>query len=363
MHDFDTDGHRARKRFGQNFLSDPNIIRKIIDAHPPAAGRADGRDRPRPGRDDRAADRASRPPARGRDRPRPDRPPARALHAGAADGPRGRRAEVRLRQPLAARRRGPRLRIVGNLPYNISTPILFHLAGFADQVKDMTFMLQKEVVMRMVAEPGTEEYGRLSVMLQYRFRMGRLFDVPPGAFRPAPKVMSSIVRMAPLVGGTAGAATRLARAHRRRRLRPAPQDPAQHPARVHRRHGCRRWGPRAAWREAVGGAVRRDRECVRADRGEAPSREARKKAGGRAGFFVGWGVLTSCRAGRCSCPAGCRPGTSRAAPVASGTMPIQAHTGPPNTAQASSAIPATMRRILSAPPTFVFMCVLLGSMG
>ena len=68
----------------------------------------------------------------------------------------------------------------------------------ADQVKDMTFMLQKEVVMRMVAEPGTEEYGRLSVMLQYRFRMGRMFDVPPGAFRPAPKVMSSIVRMAPL---------------------------------------------------------------------------------------------------------------------------------------------------------------------
>ena len=90
------------------------------------------------------------------------------------------------------------LRIVGNLPYNISTPILFHLARFAPLVKDMVFMLQKEVVMRMVAAPGTEEYGRLSVMLQYRYRMGRLFDVPPGAFRPAPKVMSSIVRMAPL---------------------------------------------------------------------------------------------------------------------------------------------------------------------
>jgi 16S rRNA (adenine1518-N6/adenine1519-N6)-dimethyltransferase len=93
---------------------------------------------------------------------------------------------------------GAPLRVVGNLPYNISTPILFHLADYAEKVKDMTFMLQKEVVMRMVAEPGTEEYGRLSVMLQYRFRMGRLFDVPPGAFRPAPKVMSSIVRLAPL---------------------------------------------------------------------------------------------------------------------------------------------------------------------
>src|SRR5574338_569519 len=90
------------------------------------------------------------------------------------------------------------LRVVGNLPYNISTPLLFHLAAFAAGVKDMTFMLQKEVVMRMVAEPGTADYGRLSVMLQYRFRMGRLFDVPPGAFRPSPQVTSSIVRMLPL---------------------------------------------------------------------------------------------------------------------------------------------------------------------
>lgn len=101
--------------------------------------------------------------------------------------------------------RAAKLRIVGNLPYNISTPILFHLAEFAVGVKDMTFMLQKEVVQRMVAEPGTAEYGRLSVMLQYRFAMGRLFDVPPGAFRPAPKVMSSIVRMVPLPAEQLGA--------------------------------------------------------------------------------------------------------------------------------------------------------------
>lgn len=93
---------------------------------------------------------------------------------------------------------GPRFRAVGNLPYNISTPFLFHLADFAESLIDATFMLQKEVVDRMVAAPDTEAYGRLSVMLQYRFQMKRLFDVPPGAFAPPPKVDSAIVRMVPL---------------------------------------------------------------------------------------------------------------------------------------------------------------------
>ncbi|MDO8933369.1 MAG: 16S rRNA (adenine(1518)-N(6)/adenine(1519)-N(6))-dimethyltransferase RsmA [Rhodocyclaceae bacterium] len=92
---------------------------------------------------------------------------------------------------------GSDLRIIGNLPYNISTPLLFHLATYAGQVRDMHFMLQKEVVDRMVAEPGTADYGRLSVMLQYRFDMERLFDVPPEAFDPAPKVDSAIVRLVP----------------------------------------------------------------------------------------------------------------------------------------------------------------------
>ena len=199
MQDRETDGHRARKRFGQNFLSDPNIIRKIVDAIRPQPGELLVEIGPGLG--------AMTAPlierlghlhvveidrdliARLHERYTPEQI---TVHAGDAlkfdfssltampDG-----------SPSADRE--PALRIVGNLPYNISTPILFHLAEFADQVKDMTFMLQKEVVMRMVAEPGTEEYGRLSVMLQYRFRMGRLFDVPPGAFRPAPKVMSSIV--------------------------------------------------------------------------------------------------------------------------------------------------------------------------
>jgi 16S rRNA (adenine1518-N6/adenine1519-N6)-dimethyltransferase len=93
---------------------------------------------------------------------------------------------------------GPRFRCVGNLPYNISTPFLFHLATYAESLIDAVFMLQKEVVDRMVAAPDTEAYGRLSVMLQYRFAMQRLFDVPPGAFTPPPKVDSAIVRMVPL---------------------------------------------------------------------------------------------------------------------------------------------------------------------
>lgn len=192
MDDHSTDGHRARKRFGQNFLSDPNIIRRIVDAIRPQAGETMVEIGPGLG--------AMTAPlierlghlhvveidrdliARLRERYSPAQ---LTVHQGDA-----------LKFDFAAL--GAPLRIVGNLPYNISTPILFHLAGFADAVADMTFMLQKEVVMRMVAEPGTEEYGRLSVMLQYRFGMGRMFDVPPGAFRPAPKVMSSIVRMAPL---------------------------------------------------------------------------------------------------------------------------------------------------------------------
>ncbi|GHU26836.1 ribosomal RNA small subunit methyltransferase A [Betaproteobacteria bacterium] len=92
---------------------------------------------------------------------------------------------------------GRKLRVVGNLPYNISTPLLFHLARFAGRVYDMYFMLQKEVVERMVAEPDTSDYGRLSVMLQYRFVMDRLLDVPPESFDPAPKVDSAVVRLIP----------------------------------------------------------------------------------------------------------------------------------------------------------------------
>jgi 16S rRNA (adenine1518-N6/adenine1519-N6)-dimethyltransferase len=90
------------------------------------------------------------------------------------------------------------VRLVGNLPYNISTPLLFHLARYADRVRDMHFMLQLEVVERMVAAPGGADYGRLSVALQARFAMEKLFTVSKGAFRPPPKVESAVVRLTPL---------------------------------------------------------------------------------------------------------------------------------------------------------------------
>ena len=93
---------------------------------------------------------------------------------------------------------GKDLRMIGNLPYNISTPLLFHLSKYASHIRDMHFMLQKEVVERMVAMPSTPAYGRLWVMLQCRFEMEQLFIVPPASFQPEPKVESAVVRMIPL---------------------------------------------------------------------------------------------------------------------------------------------------------------------
>lgn len=183
--------HQARKRFGQNFLTDAQVIGRIVDAVAPQPGERMVEIGPGLG--------ALTDPLLAR---------LGHLHVVEID----RDLIARLKQRYGPDRvtihegdalafdfssLGAPLRVVGNLPYNISTPLLFHLADFADGVRNMTFMLQKEVVMRMVAEPGTADYGRLSVMLQYRFRMGWLFDVPPEAFRPAPKVTSSIVRMVP----------------------------------------------------------------------------------------------------------------------------------------------------------------------
>lgn len=90
-----------------------------------------------------------------------------------------------------------KLRIIGNLPYNISTPLMFHLLNNADSIEDMHFMLQKEVVDRICAEPGSKKYGRLSVMMQYYCDTEFLFDIPPESFEPAPKVMSAIVKLTP----------------------------------------------------------------------------------------------------------------------------------------------------------------------
>ena len=121
------------------------------------------------------------------------------------------------------------MRIVGNLPYNISTPLMFHLAGYAANITDMQFMLQREVVDRMVAKPSTPEYGRLSVMLQYRFHIQKLFAVPASSFRPEPKVASAVVRLIPLPSpdpvardeAIFGQAVTRAFSHRRKTLRNA----------------------------------------------------------------------------------------------------------------------------------------------
>ena len=110
---------------------------------------------------------------------------------------------------LAAQLGGRPLRVVGNLPYNISTPILFHLLDFSAHIQDQHFMLQKEVVQRMAASPGSKDYGRLSVMLQWRYRIEDVLDVPPDAFDPPPRVDSAVVRMLPLPADPAVDARRL----------------------------------------------------------------------------------------------------------------------------------------------------------
>jgi 16S rRNA (adenine1518-N6/adenine1519-N6)-dimethyltransferase len=128
---------------------------------------------------------------------------------------------------VLAERRGGTLRVVGNLPYNLSTPLLFHLLDSSGAIEDMHVMLQREVVARITARPGTREYGRLTVMLAPRVRAERLFDVGPGAFQPPPKVWSSILRLevlqqpAFIVAPDYGKVVAAAFAHRRKTLRNA----------------------------------------------------------------------------------------------------------------------------------------------
>ena len=185
-------GHTPRKRFGQNFLADPHYVTRILDAVAPGA-------------DDNIVEIG---------------PGLAALTAGLI-GRAGHLTAIEIDRDLAARLRdayapaqltlhegdalefdfaalGSDQRIVGNLPYNISTPLLFRLMTFAARIRDIHVMLQKEVVARMAAQPGTSDYGRLSVMLRTKFRITRLFVIPPGAFRPAPKVDSAFVRLVPL---------------------------------------------------------------------------------------------------------------------------------------------------------------------
>jgi 16S rRNA (adenine1518-N6/adenine1519-N6)-dimethyltransferase len=183
---------RAKKQFGQHFLTDRHYIDRIVTAISPKAEDVMVEIGPGPG--------ALTAPLLEKlshlDAVEIDRDLAAALRARFSPDKLSLHEQDVLAFDFAAL--PSRFRCVGNLPYNISTPFLFHLGEFADELIDATFMLQKEVVDRMVADPGTPDYGRLSVMLQYRFAMTRLFVVPPGAFTPPPKVDSAIVRMTPL---------------------------------------------------------------------------------------------------------------------------------------------------------------------
>jgi 16S rRNA (adenine1518-N6/adenine1519-N6)-dimethyltransferase len=186
-------GHIARKRFGQNFLVDQGVIGEIVRAITPQPGEALIEIGPGLGAlTNPVVERCKQLTvieldrdlaARLRKRPELEVIESDVLKVDVAQ---------------IARERGVKLRMIGNLPYNISSPILFHLLPCADVVVDQHFMLQKEVVERMVASPGSKDYSRLSVMLQWRYDMESVVDVPPGSFDPPPKVNSAVVRMTPL---------------------------------------------------------------------------------------------------------------------------------------------------------------------
>ena len=186
--------HHPKKRFGQHFLHDRNIIGHIIAAFAPRA-------------EDRVVEIGPGKGALTRELL------TRVTHLEAVELDRDLIAHLQSELPAAKLTLhnadalkfdfcrltgdGHKLRLIGNLPYNISTPLLFHLLDQAVCIADMVFMLQKEVVQRMIATPGGKDYGRLSVMIQYRCAVEKLFDVAPGAFTPPPKVDSSIVRLIP----------------------------------------------------------------------------------------------------------------------------------------------------------------------
>jgi 16S rRNA (adenine1518-N6/adenine1519-N6)-dimethyltransferase len=188
--------HVAKKRFGQNFLTDQGVINSLVEAIAPQA--ADLMVEIGPGLGALT---------------KPLLQKLKQLHVVEVDRdiiawmqaeyakPAYVQSNIRIHNADALKfdfsSLGQGLRVTGNLPYNISTPILFHLLANVSHITDMHFMLQKEVVERMVAQPSTPAYGRLSVMLQYHLQMDYLITVPPGAFEPAPKVESAFVRCVP----------------------------------------------------------------------------------------------------------------------------------------------------------------------
>jgi 16S rRNA (adenine1518-N6/adenine1519-N6)-dimethyltransferase len=183
-----------RKRFGQHFLHDQAVIARIVDAIAPQP--SDHLVEIGPGLGALTLPLLTRVPTMDaveidrdaiRDLRGKTSPEALQIHEGDV-----------LKFDIGSLRTDDRsLRLVGNLPYNISTPLLFHLIAQREHIRDMHFMLQKEVVDRMVAEPDTEAYGRLTIMLAPWVRVESLFDIGPGAFRPPPRVVSSVARLAP----------------------------------------------------------------------------------------------------------------------------------------------------------------------
>ena len=189
-------GHRARKRFGQNFLNDVFVIDSIVSAINPRKGEAMLEIGP-------GLAALTEPVARDLDHMTVieiDRDLAERLrhHPQPKD-----KLTVREQDAMSAdfsaisAELGQKLRVFGNLPYNISTPLMFHLFDYTDSISDMHFMLQKEVVNRLAAGPGSKAYGRLSVMAQYYCQVIPVLEVPPHAFKPAPKVDSAVVRLVP----------------------------------------------------------------------------------------------------------------------------------------------------------------------
>jgi len=185
-----------RKRFGQHFLHDPGVLDRIVSAIAPAP--ADRLVEIGPGRGALTSLLLQRGQAASLDAVEIDRDLAERLrsqfgshpqfHLHAADA-------LKFDFPALARKHGAPLRIIGNLPYNISTPLLFHLLGSAGCIQDMHVMLQREVVERIAALPGESEYGRLTIMLAPWVTVEHLFDVGPGAFQPPPQVWSAVIRL------------------------------------------------------------------------------------------------------------------------------------------------------------------------
>lgn len=188
-------GHTARKRFGQNFLHDQYIISQIVSAIAPKSGQNLVEIGPGLGAiTEPVCELVDKLTVVELDRDLAARLRTHPFIASKLNIIESDALRYDFTQLLED---GNPLRIFGNLPYNISTPLMFHLFSFADKVQDMHFMLQKEVVKRLAASPGGKDYGRLSVMAQYHCQVIPVLEVPPGAFKPAPKVDSAVVRLVP----------------------------------------------------------------------------------------------------------------------------------------------------------------------